>query len=364
MGGVRMSRGEIAIVDVDTGEYIERGAVGVDPALWATLTNSAWRESVEGIFKTGRLIVEALKNIPHGQKSKYYDSLVFSRQTANRLVSIADSSRLSNCAHARNLPASWMTLYELSTLSEAQFNAADEAGLIAPDVERKQIVAFKKSLSKTQAQQSQQIAYSGMSAGVHLGDFRDYWDLVEDESVSLIFTDPPYDRGTVSIYEDLGRYAAAKLVVGGSLITYLGDYALPEVLNHVLAAESIQFHWPLTLLHSGHSHMFKWGPYYNINVKSKLMLWFRKSGAERLTANIIDTAIESAPEKDTHAWQQGRIEAEYLISRLCPPGGLVVDPFCGGGTTAVACKSLGVPCVTFEINETTARAAAERISNA
>lgn len=38
-----------------------------------------------------------------------------------RLASIARCERISNSTHVKNLPASWGTLYELSTLTESQW---------------------------------------------------------------------------------------------------------------------------------------------------------------------------------------------------------------------------------------------------
>lgn len=53
-----------------------------------------------------------------------------------------------------------------------------------------------------------------------------------------------------------------------------------------------------------------------------------------------------------------------LLSRLlewvAPPGGMVVDPFCGSGTTLVAAKALGLCAVGVEIDERHAEIAANR----
>lgn len=38
----------------------------------------------------------------------------------------------------------------------------------------------------------------------------------------------------------------------------------------------------------------------------------------------------------------------YLITMITPPGGLVLDPFLGSGTTAVACKAAGFDCIGIE----------------
>ncbi len=38
----------------------------------------------------------------------------------------------------------------------------------------------------------------------------------------------------------------------------------------------------------------------------------------------------------------------YLITMITPPGGLVIDPFLGSGTTAVACKEAGFDCIGID----------------
>jgi site-specific DNA-methyltransferase (adenine-specific) len=41
---------------------------------------------------------------------------------------------------------------------------------------------------------------------------------------------------------------------------------------------------------------------------------------------------------------------EYLVKLITPLGGLVLDPFLGSGTTALACKRLGRHYIGIEIS--------------
>jgi hypothetical protein len=49
--------------------------------------------------------------------------LPFGDRTARRLMAIARDPRISNRTHASLLPPSWMTLFELTKLDDAQFQA-------------------------------------------------------------------------------------------------------------------------------------------------------------------------------------------------------------------------------------------------
>jgi len=52
---------------------------------------------------------------------------------------------------------------------------------------------------------------------------------------------------------------------------------------------------------------------------------------------------------------------QYLITLGLPPGGVLLDPFAGSGTTAVAAKSLGRKCVCIEKEEAYCRIAVNRL---
>lgn len=67
------------------------------------------------------------------------------------------------------------------------------------------------------------------------------------------------------------------------------------------------------------------------------------------------------PERAEHPTQKPLELVERMILASCPPGGLVLDPFLGSGTTAAACARLGRRFAGFEINADYCRVARERV---
>jgi 16S rRNA G966 N2-methylase RsmD len=191
--------------------------------------------------------------------------------------------------------------------------------------------------------------------GVQHADFRELCKDIADESVDLIFTDPPYHREYLPLFGDMAREAARILKPGASLVTYLGAFQLPEVME--LVRPHLRFWWPLCCLHTGSSARMT---EYGVVVKWKPMLWFVK-GTRGDKTTMIEDVIVSAREKCTHEWQQGTTEATYCIEFLTAPGGFVFDPFCGGGTTAVAAKMARRKWLTCDTDEASVSLARKRI---
>jgi site-specific DNA-methyltransferase (adenine-specific) len=54
---------------------------------------------------------------------------------------------------------------------------------------------------------------------------------------------------------------------------------------------------------------------------------------------------------------------QYLVRLITPPNGIVLDPFCGSGTTGIACKLEGFNFVGLEREEDYAKIAQARIDN-
>jgi ParB-like chromosome segregation protein Spo0J len=185
-------------------------------------------------------------------------------------------------------------------------------------------------------------------------DFRDLQ--IEDESVLLMMTDPPYDSHSLPLWKDLAAFAKRVLRPDGFLVTYTGIMFLPDVMS-ALSSE-LSFVWQVVLIHEGGQDKV-WST--NVVNKYRPVLIFSK-GEARSPAQINDVLHGSGKEKDFHEWQQNIDEFIRFIDRFSKPGDLVVDPFGGGFTTAAACHRLGRRCLTCDIDAESVQRGLERLA--
>lgn len=228
------------------------------------------------------------------------------------------------------------------------------------DVDPAKIVGRVEKASKKQEKddQNKDALYKPIEirlSGLKVGDFRKLSEDIADESVELIFTDPPYDRASLEFYEDAARIGKRILKHGGSLIAYCGHYLLPDILPRMKTY--LRYWWMNACVHSGQNARME---RYGVIVGWKPMVWFVKDDRGDRQKFISDI-VSGGQEKSVMEWQQAVTEAQYYIENLTSKTGLVVDFFTGGGTTAVAAKNLGRPWLSFEISEEMAAKAQERI---
>jgi site-specific DNA-methyltransferase (adenine-specific) len=193
--------------------------------------------------------------------------------------------------------------------------------------------------------------------GLVRGDFRELAKAIPDESVDLVFTDPPYDRESLPLYEAAAIEAARILKPGGSMVCYVGQILLPEALPAM--AKHLRYWWTAACVHEGGNQIMR---KYGVRCGWKPIMWFVKGTRGDINEVLIDT-VSADREKDAHEWQQGEAEARYFINKLCTQQGTVVDFFAGGGTTCVAAEQLGRKWIAFEINAGHYESAAKRIMN-
>jgi len=217
----------------------------------------------------------------------------------------------------------------------------------------------QEAAAKRAEQKAAAVAKRQSVDGLYLGDFRKIGDKIPDDSVDLIFTDPPYDRKAIELFDGLGEFAARVLRPGGSLIAYVGQIQLPDAVADL--SRHLRYWWTCSCYHSGPT-LLRMNEYGIVN-GWKPMLWFVKETRGDKTTFVNDVATGTR-EKTHHDWQQSEAEARYFIELLTEPDCFVVDPFCGGGTTPVACIGLGRKWAAFEIDESNLALASERIAEA
>lgn len=78
-------------------------------------------------------------------------------------------------------------------------------------------------------------------------------------------------------------------------------------------------------------------------------------------ATVLTCAVGGEANPDGHPARMPVEVARQCVAMACPPGGLVLDPFCGNGTTGVAAQRLGRRFVGVELDADYAEGARTRL---
>lgn len=105
-----------------------------------------WDRAQDQFIAIGRYLEQAKEKLPYGEFEEMVErDLPFSSSVARRLrtaTAMIDSGEVS----AEALPSSYSVVYELASMTPEERGRAAEAGLVRPDVTRKELVTFKRSL--------------------------------------------------------------------------------------------------------------------------------------------------------------------------------------------------------------------------
>lgn len=217
---------------------------------------------------------------------------------------------------------------------------------------------------------------------------------IADESVDLIFTDPPYyqfraqnvtalknHKDVVTEFEFDGYgseeeyldfleqvliecYRVAKPGAAGYF--FCGDDFV-SFINRMV--ERVGFNFRKVI------HWHKTNPFPAIHTRKmyanamEMMVHFSKGTPKTWNHkhvnemhNFIETPICMGKERTQHKTQKPLKVCTPYIEISSEPGDLVLDPFMGSGTTAVAAKQLGRDFIGFELNPTYLGFAEERLA--
>lgn len=188
------------------------------------------------------------------------------------------------------------------------------------------------------------------------GDARELAKAIPDESIDLIFTDPPYLREFLPLYEWLASEAARILKPTGFLMVYAGNVWKGEIYRYLLRSP-LEYFWDYTMKYAGMGSIV-WKT--RTVARSKSILAFRKgSGMPR--CNVLGLWDGNGSDKRYHDWGQDESTARYYIDCFTDDSQVILDPFVGGGTTAAVCKILKRRYLAFEIDPDTAARARARV---
>jgi site-specific DNA-methyltransferase (adenine-specific) len=158
------------------------------------------------------------------------------------------------------------------------------------------------------------------------------------EPVDAIITDPPYPKQHLDCYTELADFAVRSLRPGGSLIAMAGQSYLPEVISR-LNVNGLKYQWTLAYLTPGGQSTQLWER--NVNTFWKPLLWFVKDSYEGSWIGDVTKSEPNDNDKRFHHWGQSESGMADIVRRFTQPGELIVDPFLGGGTTAIVSLNLG-----------------------
>jgi hypothetical protein len=265
--------------------------------------------------------------LPHGQWIPWLSRVGLRQRTAWDYMAVAQ--------HANQWPATKMTIKQfLDHVRTARFRQRDS--------ERK---AARAAAAE---------ADGDMPPGIVLthADCRRYsWP----DRIDVIATDPPWSD--LESYRWLAGFAAERLRDDGLLLVQCSTDNLAALL--ALFGKHMTYIWTLAIIFDEVKNVQANGRFRSA---WKPVLVFGR-GKARVREAVTDgyTVRGVVRPKELHDWQQPVEPWRYWLSRLAAPSSVVADPFTGSGTTAVACRELGLRFVGTEIDKSVYKVARSRL---
>jgi DNA modification methylase len=233
--------------------------------------------------------------------------------------------------------------------------------------------------------------YEEQDITIYCGDCLEIMKEFPDKSFDLVLTDPPYGINFCS-----SRTNRKEFIANDGLAEW--KTILPDMLSQfnrlitdtgccccccgggktpvtaIFTLEVIkQFSLIQTLVWKKFIGLgWRYRPSYeNIVIFSKDDKDYNFFDTSKKCSNVIENINQDIPQynghkpgcSDEHPTQKPVALMKKLLCTHSLPWMLVLDPFLGGGTTAVACKELGRKCVGIEISEKYCEIAVKRLKN-
>jgi len=190
-------------------------------------------------------------------------------------------------------------------------------------------------------------------------DLRDGLLEIPDESLDLIFCDPPYSADYIDLYAEIAKIAKRTLKPEGSLLVMTGGKWLPQALQGLCSVEDLFYWWTLCYITERQSTHLQW---LNLSTYWRPIIHMvKKNYTGDIYSDLIKTPPNDGEDKEFTKLGANLDSMEKLIYAFTDSGDTVADFCMGGGTTGVACVRLGRKFIGVEVEEEMFDTAKQRI---
>lgn len=260
----------------------------------------------------------------------------------------------------KNKPNGTPTLSELSGTAKHRpaigtLTDSDKAKVIkaAKEIKKERRVERKhqREIQRVETIKNDPVLRSGDYELIH-GDFRSHE--IGPASIDAIITDPPYGLEYIPLYSDLSEYASIVLKPNAPCIVMVGQSWLETVLNSL--SKHLQYVWTLAYFSPGKSTQV-----FGRKVKSNWKPLIFLVNGENKCEHIADFINSGEYDKNFHDWGQTEKGMAEIIERFSTKSDIVLDPFCGAGTTGVSCLKMGRRFIGIDTDEYAIKQSSKRL---
>jgi len=191
---------------------------------------------------------------------------------------------------------------------------------------------------------------------IYCGDCLPIMREMEDKSVDLVLTDPPY-----GIRENNEQNLSRAHCTAAWKRAKANDYGHSEWDNRPPSAEYFA-----EIFRISKNQIIFGGNYFGLPPSPCWVVWNKKTSGDFADCELAWTSFKSAVRMFEWLWngyrQEDMIHKEervhltqkpiplmmWCLEKYSKPGDLILDPFLGSGTTAVACKKMGLDFIGIE----------------
>ncbi len=246
---------------------------------------------------------------------------------------------------------------EADRAQQAMATAGDLGAGRVIDTKRVERIAREREADKRRSAAGgglEQIASSADAVAVHHTDFRVMFRDVDLDG-AVVITDPPYPREYLPEWRD---FASAAWDAGCSQIVAMTGQAILRESIEAITAAGWSYRWTMAYIIQGPAARI-WTA--SVGPRWKPVIVADRGGDRKfMLSDIVEAS--GGRDKQWHHWGQDVEGFASLIEQFTEPSDLVVDPFLGGGTTAIAARQLGRRFVGCDVDVDSVAKSQERLA--